>query len=123
MVNCAAQYRKKLTKNLRCCKETKADLLASFDRQLEIFLEDCPDPTEEELTAAIGPVEDMAADLMARVSEEDQARYRKRLLINRIVAGVLAALFLTFTAYIFLEKEYSNINIADEIEIGTLTSN
>lgn len=123
MVNCAAQYRKKLTKSLRCCKETKADLLASFDRQLEIFLEDCPDPTEEELTAAIGPVEDMAADLMARVSEEDQARYRKRLLINRIVAGVLAALFVLFACYAFFEKEYTDIEMTDTIEIGTLTSN
>lgn len=120
MVNCAAQYRKKLTKNLRCCKETKADLLASFDRQLEIFLEDCPDPTEEELTAAIGPVEDMAADLMARVSEEDQAKYRKRLLINRIVAAILVVVLLATTVYVYFEKEYSNIDIIEIVDAGAV---
>lgn len=120
MVNCAAQYRKKLTKNLRCCKETKADLLASFDRQLEIFLEDCPDSTEEELTAAIGPVEDMAADLMARVSEEDQARYRKRLLINRIVAAILVVVLLATTVYVYFEKEYSNIDIIEIVDAGAV---
>lgn len=105
MTHGVRQYRKKLKKELRCCCSARRRLLDQWDSSLAGFLEDHPDPAVEEISAAFGPPEEMAQILMAELTTEDTRQYRLHIRIKRVLAGLCAAAFLLFFAYVFFEKQ------------------
>lgn len=110
MIPAIKQYRKRIARRLRCCKDTKERLLTSFDNNmLAPLLEVSAEPSKEELHTAFGTPEAAAALLMEQVGEEEAASYRSRQRTIKIAAGVILAVLLAFAAYVFFEKEYSNI--------------
>lgn len=124
MTDCVAQYKNDLKKHLRCCGGTQTRLLKKFDQSLSAFLEESPPQNKEELCAAFGPPKDMAELLMAEITPEEVTRYRRSILIKRITVGILAALFLTFTVYIYFCKNIPNemkgeVIIIDEVPSPT----
>lgn len=78
------------------------------------FLEDQISPSMDELVSAFGTPEEMARILMEETSAQDQAQFRKELLIKRVLIGTLLAAFLILTTYIYFYKE-KPINVTDEI--------
>lgn len=105
MTNALTQYKKELTKHLRCCGRTKTRLLVRFDRTLSPFLEECDVPSMETLYTAFGPPDGMAALLMSEITSEEAAHYRRMTWAKRITAGILAALLFAFTIYVYFEKQ------------------
>ena len=116
MTNALTQYKKELKKHLRCCGRTKARLLERFDRTLSPFLKECSTPSKEALYAAFGPPVGMAGLLMSEITQEEADHCRRQTWTKRITAGILAALFLAFTAYIYFYKEIPSID-DDEVII------
>lgn len=100
-----SEYKNKLKKKLRCCRATKKILLEQFSASLSVYLEEHPTPTAEALHTAFGPPEEMALVLMEAVSETEKSKYRSRMILKHIIAGVLVALFLAFTAYVYMIKQ------------------
>lgn len=122
MTSCTVQYKRKLKENLRCSCSAKRKLLDRFDDSLREYLDENPSPTMEELSTAFGPPEEMARTLMENVDEADKAAYSKFLVARRVTAGILAAVLLAFSAYVFFLKEIPmtviiNGEIADSFNI------
>ena len=104
MVNAAVQYRRALKKKLRCNVNVKQRLLDGFDQTLATYLEEHSDPTIDNLAVAFGPPEEMAENLMAEVTPHEIAQHRRNFLLLRIFAGVLIAVLLLSTVYIWFYK-------------------
>ena len=121
MTNALTQYKKEMKKHLRCCGSAKTRLMERFDHSLAPFLEECDDPSMGSLHAAFGPPESMAGLLMSELTSEEAARYRRQVWFKRITAGILAALVLAFTVYIYFFKEIPSID-SDEVIIIDQTS-
>lgn len=121
MNNESARYRRALKKHLHCGGETRRQLLKQFDKSLDAFQEDQPTPTRAQLESAFGPPEAMAAVLMERVSEAEQARYLRNKKIIRILAGIVLALFVAFVIYVFCVKEFTIITVHDGVSPGRVT--
>lgn len=118
MTNALTQYKKELTKHLRCCGRTKTRLLERFDRTLSPFLEECDVPSMETLYTAFGPPDGMAALLMSEITSEEAAHYRRMTWAKPITAGILAALLFAFTIYVYFEKQ-KPFEIKDETIIDS----
>ena len=112
-----AKYQNELKKKLYCSVSARSKLLDRFNASLSVFLEDNPSPAFEDLVSAFGPPEEMAAVLMAEISETESVRYHKAVLFKRAIAGVLVAVFLIFTGYIYIKKEFAQITIEDTVVI------
>lgn len=108
------QYEKQLRKHLTCTRKAKEKLLNHFEYMLLHFLSDNGSPTTEDLHQAFGTPAEMAQTLMVEISPEEQAQYRKGVLVRRVLAVILFVVFLVLTAYIYLFKE-KPINVSDEI--------
>lgn len=102
MNKCAMQYRKKLAECLQCSSKTRKALLDSFDRSLEYYLEECPEPADKELHAAFGPPEEMAWVLMEGISTQEIARYQARQNLKRVCVCILVVLLLIACVYVYL---------------------
>lgn len=89
MTTCAQEYRKQLKKSLRCTAAVKNRLMNTFESSFSSYLEENPVPLKEDLLAAFGPPEEMAAVLMTEVSEEEKEEYRRRITLQRIFIWVL----------------------------------
>lgn len=114
MNSCVEQYKKMLMKHLPCGRTARKRLVCRFDGILASFLEDNFSPSADELNSAFGTPEEMAQILMAEVSSQEQAQYRKELLVKRILIGILLTAFLVLTTYIYFYKE-KPITITEEI--------
>lgn len=108
------QYEKQLRKHLACTRKAKEKLLNHFEYMLLHFLSDNGSPTTEDLHQAFGTPAEMAQTLMSEISPEERAQYRKRLLVKRVLIGILLAAFLVLTVYVYFYKE-NPINVSDEI--------
>lgn len=108
------QYEKQLRKHLTCTRKAKEKLLNHFEYMLLHFLSDNGSPTTEDLHQAFGTPDEMAQTLMAQVSPEEQAQYRRVLIIKRVLIGILLTMFLVLTTYIYFYKE-KPINVTDEL--------
>lgn len=105
MNDCVAQYRKTLKKKLRCPGSTRKRLVQKFNSSAAAFSEDHPKPSMDEVYTAFGPPEEMASILMAEVTPKEAARYRRRQILSRIAAGILAAIFVAITIYVYFQKD------------------
>lgn len=127
MIPAVERYRTDVKKQLLCCKDTKARLLESFDKNLlSPLLEVSDHPSGEELCTAFGTPAEAAALLMEQVTEEEAQRYRNQKKLCKAVAIGTVAMVMTaimiFAAYIFFVKEFSNITFIDSAPYN-ITSN
>jgi hypothetical protein len=118
MNNSVTRYEKELKKKLPCRRSEQNKLLSRFHVMLGSFLEENPAPTAEELHTAFGPPEAMAAVLSDGISPEEKARYQNGMKLRRVIVGVLAALLLLATIYVFFIKQRP-ITSVDELIPGT----
>ena len=112
------QYKKDLKRRLQCIHSVKYRLLERFDFAAKKFLEEHPFAEEQELEAAFGPPEEMAAVLMCEVTQEEHSRYRRNRRMMQSVAGIVAVALLLFTIYIFFLKEQPMTIIDDVSDNG-----
>ena len=109
------RYRRMLKRNLHCGRGKRQQLLKEFSNSLSCFMDEYPDPTYSQLADAFGPPEEMASVMMERVSKDEEKQYQrghKLLKYLKIAAIVLLAIFAIYT---FFEKEYTIIEIYDEL--------
>ena len=105
MINSTAQYRRALKKELRCNNKVKKRLWDGFNQTLTAYLEEHSNPTIDDLAIAFGPPEEMAEVLMAEVTTQEHAKYRKRILCNRILISLLVVVLVLFTFQIWFYKK------------------
>lgn len=118
MNHSAQRYRSKLKKKLPCMRKTRSKLLCEFDCMLNGFLDENPDASFNDLCNAFGPPDEMARILMAEISKDEVRQYRLRTKYNRILAGLCAIVFLVFTLFVFLFKEFRDMTFIEETYIG-----
>ena len=108
-------YRRALKKALYCSRAKRQELLEQFKISISYFLEDCPEPTYEQLIDAFGPPEEMACILMEKVSAEEKERCRKRRSVLKALAIFLVVMVVLYTVYVHFYKEYTIIEFHDEL--------
>lgn len=104
MASAVRKYKRKLSKNLKCCGKAKKALITSFEQKLHSYLEENPTPSEEMLSDAFGSPAEMAAILMVQVSAEDAKQYRVRSIAKKVLASVLILLFILLTIHVYFFK-------------------
>ena len=104
MVNAAVQYRRALKRKLRCSKKVKDRLLEGFDTTLDTCLEEHANPSMDVLIFAFGPPEEMAKTLMAEVTPQELAQYRRYSLFTQLLASILTVILVLSTVYIWFYK-------------------
>ena len=111
------QYRKKLQRALKCCREEKQRFLEKFQKALDPFLEENPDPSQQDLTAAFGPPEEMARLFLGELTEQDHKKYRTR---KWILVGVFAVILVAAVALAvrFLTEKPEIIYVEEKRVIG-----
>ena len=103
-------YRRQLSRHLKCDKKAKERLLDSFERNmLSPLLEISNQPSLEELRAAFGTPQEVAALLMEQITEEELLRYRKQKKLCICACLAIAAAILVFAIYTLCIKEFTNI--------------
>ena len=122
MYNDILRYRRSLKKQLRCGPLARKKLLDRFGGSLAPFLEENPAPGYEQLVSAFGPPEEMATILMESVSAKEQARYQTGRKLIQILAVLVAVLFLAFVLYVFFVKEFTIIEVHDELIPGNIVA-
>ncbi len=122
MTDTVLQYEKLLKKQLRCTTAVRKRLLEKFRGALLVFLEETPEPSLNQLHEAFGPPEEMAQVLMAEVSPEDMAEYRRNRRIRRIAAGVIAVVFVLLTMYVYFEKQKPLTVINEANDLGIVST-
>lgn len=110
-------YRKQVRKALLCGRKEKKQLTAALDRDLARFREETPEPTAEELSAAFGTPEDVAASLMAQLPEGTAASYRKKTQMITWVVSAVMAVILLFSVYVCFIKEIP-VKAVDDVDIN-----
>ena len=122
MLICVARYRRELRSQLRCVGKTRRALMQQFDTSLDSFLQDHPDTTAAELYAAFGDPEIMAQTIMSQVSQEEKDRFRRRRILATCIAALAVTALLVLTVYVFGIKQFSNIDVYDEVFEDTFPS-
>lgn len=110
-----------IRKNLACSWLNRRRLMKPFLRTLELYLEEKPEPYEEDLLDAFGPPEELAEFMMESVTPGQRTRYRVGRWAVRIVAAVLAAVFL-FCSALVLKHRRDGIVVVEEIFDPNATS-
>ena len=110
-----ARYRRILKRNLRCCRAKRKELMEQFDCVLDTFLEECPMPEYIQLLEAFGPPEEMASIMIGYVSEDEEKNYERVKSLWKYLKIALIVLLAAISLYIFLVKEYTIIEIYDEL--------
>lgn len=72
---------------------------------MDVFLEDHPSPTTDDLRDAFGPPEEMAQVLMEGLSKEDRQKYLQRQNCKRILAVILVVLFFAYMTFVLFWKQ------------------
>lgn len=112
------QYKDGVKRNLSCCNSAKARLLTKLDSFLDLYLEEHPSPTNEDLINAFGPPEEMSKVLMNELSADEMQNYHKSVIIKRTITAMLLALLIFLAAYIFFIKEFNDISVINEAIIN-----
>lgn len=81
-------------------------MLDAFRPNLELYLEEHPDASFNDLCKAFGPPEEMAAILLLQASKQEKQADRLRRLLLRMATGILCATLLLFTVYVYFYKEF-----------------
>ena len=122
MTDTVLQYEKLLKKQLRCTTAVRKRLLEKFRGALLVFLEETPGPSLNQLHEAFGPPEEMAQVLMTEVSPAEKAVYCRNRRIWRIVAGIIAVVFVLFTMYVYFEKQKPLTVINEANDFGIVST-
>lgn len=99
------KYCAQVKRKLPCGTKKKAQLMQTFEKPLNSYLEEHPQPDMYDLIEAFGEPEEMAAVLAESLSEADLTRHNRKSFLLRSSAAVLAAVLLLFSGYVFFEKE------------------
>ena len=110
-------YRKQVRKALLCGRKEKQQLTAALDRDLARFREETPEPTAEELSAAFGTPEDMAASLMAQLPEGTQKKFQKCKRVWKWIVSAVIIFLIAFFAFVAYTKEIP-VKAVDDVDIN-----
>ena len=110
-------YRKQVRKALLCGRKEKQQLTAALDRDLARFREETPEPTAEELSAAFGTPEDVAASLMAQLPEGTQKKFQKCKLVWKWIVSAVIIFLIAFFAFVAYTKEIPVYEVED-LDVG-----
>ena len=110
-------YRKQVRKALLCGRKEKKQLTAALDRNLARFREETPEPTAEELSAAFGTPEDMAASLMAQLPEGTQKKFQKCKRVWKWIVSAVIIFLIAFFAFVAYTKEIPVYEVED-LDVG-----
>ncbi len=103
------RYKQKVYRLLPIGRRSRIALMSDFETMLARYLEETPDPTWEQLIQAFGAPESMAATMMEKIPQDNQARYsvhrRGRRIALASVAGVLAAAIIGLCVFFYLNQE------------------
>ena len=110
-------YRKQVRKALLCGRKEKQQLTAALDRDLARFREETPEPTAEELSAAFGTPEDVAASLMAQLPEGTQKKFQKCKRVWKWIVSAVIIFLIAFFAFVAYTKEIPVYEVED-LDIG-----
>lgn len=116
------RYRRAVKRQLRCTGKTRRTLLYRLQSMLDSFLDDHPAATAEDLKTAFGPPESMASLLCENLTETDRRSFRRRQLFIYVSAGIMSAVLLIFSVYVFFVKEVP-LETVDGFSIGTNEKN
>ena len=106
-------YRKQVRKALLCGRKEKKQLTAALDRDLARFREETPEPTAEELSAAFGTPEDVAASLMAQLPEGTQKKFQKCKRVWKWIVSAVIIFLIAFFAFVAYTKEIPVYEVED----------
>ena len=98
-------------------QEEKKQLTAALDRNLARFREETPEPTAEELSAAFGTPEDMAASLMAQLPEGTQKKFQKCKRVWKWIVSAVIIFLIAFFAFVAYTKEIPVYEVED-LDVG-----
>lgn len=104
-------YRKNVKRALPCFPRRKRELLARLDKALEHYQEDTSPSSQEEIEAAFGSSEYMAAGLLKAVPQQERIRYYSTTMALRWLAVACATVLLCFSVYTFCIKEADVVTI------------
>ena len=110
-------YRKQVRKALLCGRKEKKQLTAALDRDLARFREETPEPTAEELSAAFGTPEDVAASLMAQLPEGTQKKFQKCKRVWKWIVSAVIIFLIAFFAFVAYTKEIPVYEVED-LDVG-----
>ena len=110
-------YRKQVRKALLCGRKEKKQLTAALDRNLARFREETPEPTAEELSAAFGTPEDVAASLMAQLPEGTQKKFQKCKRVWKWIVSAVIIFLIAFFAFVAYTKEIPVYEVED-LDVG-----
>lgn len=111
------QYRRKLRRALKCCRNDKRRFLEKFQKAWEPFWEETPNPTWQELIEAFGPPEEMARHFSESLTQEDYKRYRiRKWILIGALGAILAAVVVYAVSYMAVKPKI--IYIEEELVIG-----
>lgn len=71
------EYRQSVCHSLQCSGRTKRQLLRSFDKLLETFEEEEPNPTPQKLRRAFGAPEEIAGTLMNKLPAREHTKWKR----------------------------------------------
>lgn len=115
-----SNYKQKLRKQLHCSITTKKKLLSAFEHSLIPFLEEYPSPTFAQLESAFGPPEEMASMLMESVSRKEQLFCLQKRKLAKLLVSILVVLVFLFSVYTYCIKEYTFIEVHNELFEGNI---
>lgn len=117
MTTAIERYKRGVTRNLRCDSVARRRLMARFEDTLKVYLEDFGwpnnSPSEQDLVNAFGPPAQMADILLADITAEEQARYRKKKKVKKAIAAILIAALVLLTVYIWIYKDVGITSVDD----------
>ena len=99
------RYRRAVKSQLCCTGKSRRILLLRLRNMLDSYQAEHPAPTAEDLRAAFGPPEEMAALLSEFLTEKDRLCYRRKKQFLYATAGVLTTALLLFSLYVFFVKD------------------
>lgn len=115
------RYLRSIRKNLDCSFFTRRRVMKPFERTLGLYLEEKPEPYEEDLVEAFGLPEELAEYMMESVTPGQRTRYRVGRWAVRVLAAALAAVLLFYTVVI-LRYKLRGFEIVDEVFDPNATS-
>ncbi len=122
MNSAAIRYKMELVRALPCGFLWRKKLLGQFGDSLSGFCAEHPQPSYEQLTAAFGPPEEMAAVLMETVPDRELTKHAVRRKLHRIFGCIVLVLFIAFSVYVFYFKEVTVITSYDTAAPASITS-
>lgn len=101
------RYLRQVEKRLNCPKDMRERFLADAKRMTDNFLAENPEATLDEFKSAIGEPEELAAMFLESVDSGVVEEYGKRKRwTKRILAALLAVVFITVTAFSIWAANY-----------------